>query len=247
MNILKVIFAFFILFLPANANTIYNLIKIPNLEIYEDKSLNGLKYLKATKPFKVGIRNNNVVCLNSSSKSIDKKFNLIKKNFDRYNSEFLNKINLKYIVLCENLMVSEINAAGVPNHKMRTLIIDIKFNKNFFERVLHHEVFHLANDSYKNYFLESNWEKFNNAGFSYSECSTCSNRLNLNLLGENNGFLTEYSMSTASEDMAEVFSFLMTDIKITENKASKDAILKKKISFIKKGIAKIDDQFDFIK
>ena len=72
MKFSKIIVFLLILILPANANTIYNLIKIPNLEIYEDKSLNGLKYLKATKPFKVGIRNNNVVCLNSSSKSIDK-------------------------------------------------------------------------------------------------------------------------------------------------------------------------------
>ena len=108
---------------------------------------------------------------------------------------------------------------------MRTLIIDINFDRNFFERVLHHEVFHLINDSHKSYFLENDWKKFNNSEFKYSECSTCSNRLNLNLLEKNNGFLTEYSMSTASEDMAEVFSFMMTDMEVIINKALKDPIL----------------------
>ena len=121
--------------------------------------------MRATKPFKVGIRNNSVDCLNSSLKSIDQKFILIKNNLDRYNSNFLNKINLKFIVLCENLIVSEISAAGVPNHKMRTLIVDINFDKKFFERVLHHEVFHLINDSHKSYFLENDWKKFSASGF----------------------------------------------------------------------------------
>ena len=247
MFFFRIIIFFLLLFSPLNANTIYNLIKIPNLEIYQGNTSNGLKYLRAAKPFKVGIRNNSVYCLNSSSKSVDQKFNLIKKNLDRYNSNFLNKINLKFIVLCENLTVSEISAAGVPNHKMRTLIIDINFDQNFFERVLHHEVFHLINDSHKSYFLENDWKKFNNSEFKYSECSTCSNRLNLNLLEKNNGFLTEYSMSTASEDMAEVFSFMMTDMEVIINKALKDPTLNEKILFIKSRVAQIDGKFNFIK
>ena len=54
-----------------------------------------------------------------------------------------------------------------------------------------------------------------------------------------NGFITEYSRSTASEDMAEVFSHLMYG-----NLPDKiDPILKKKIEFIKKGISKIDKNF----
>ena len=247
MFFFRIIIFFFLLFSPLNANTIYNLIKIPNLEIYQVNTSNGLKYLRAAKPFKVGIRNNSVYCLNSSSKSVDQKFNLIKKNLDRYNSNFLNKINLKFIVLCQNLIVSEISAAGVPNHKMRTLIVDINFDKKFFERVLHHEVFHLIYDTHKSYFSENDWKKFNNSEFKYSECSTCSNRLNLNLLEKNNGFLTEYSMSTASEDMAEVFSFMMTDMEVIINKALKDPILNEKILFIKSRVAQIDGKFNFIK
>tara|TARA_B100001758_G_scaffold181365_1_gene158072 strand:+ start:26 stop:766 length:741 start_codon:yes stop_codon:yes gene_type:complete len=245
MKFLKIIFVFFILISSANANTIFYLIKIPNLEIHSSKSINGLKYLKAIKPFDVGIKDNNVSCFNSSEKNIEKKLPIIEKNLNKYSSIFLNKINLKYIVMCENLSVSQIRAAGVPNITTRTLVVDIKFNEEHFERVLHHEIFHMINDSHKKKFLFEEWKNFNNSEFKYAKCSTCSDRLGLSLLKENKGFVTEYSMSTASEDMAEVFSFLITDKKKIENKALKDPILNKKILFLKKNILKVDENFNF--
>tara|TARA_Y100000746_G_scaffold52286_2_gene41426 strand:+ start:179 stop:919 length:741 start_codon:yes stop_codon:yes gene_type:complete len=245
MKFLKIIFLIFILISSANANTIFYLIKIPNLEIHSSKSINGLKYLKAIKPFDVGIKDNNVSCFNSSEKNIEKKLPIIEKNLNKYSSIFLNKINLKYIVMCENLSVSQIRAAGVPNITTRTLVVDIKFNEEHFERVLHHEIFHMINDSHKKKFLFEEWKNFNNSEFKYAKCSTCSDRLGLSLLKENKGFVTEYSMSTASEDMAEVFSFLITDKKKIENKALKDPILNKKILFLKKNILKVDENFNF--
>ena len=76
----------------------------------------------------------------------------------------------------------------------------------------------------------------------YSECSTCTNNLGLDTYSVSNGFLTEYSKSTASEDMAEVFSHLMINKNLTlEN----DLILKNKINFIKKGLYEIDKNFQF--
>ena len=245
MKFLKIILSILIFISPANANTIFYLIKIPNLEIHHSKSMNGLRYLKATKPFNVGIRDNNVSCFNSSEEDIAKKMYLIEKNLNRYSSVFLNKINLKYIVLCENLTVSQINTAGVPNPKTKTLIIDIKFNEEHFERVLHHEIFHMIDESHKEKFLYEEWKNFNNSEFKYAECSTCSDRLGLSLLKQDKGFVTEYSMSTPSEDMAEVFSFLMINKKMIENKASMDPILNNKILLIKNNIFKIHKNFNF--
>ena len=245
MKFLKIILSILIFISPANANTIFYLIKIPNLEIHHSKSMNGLKYLKATKPFNVGIRDNNVSCFNSSEEDIKKKMHLIEKNLNRYSSVFLNKINLKYIVLCENLTVSQINTAGVPNPKTKTLIIDIKFNEEHFERVLHHEIFHMIDESHKEKFLYEEWKNFNNSEFKYAECSSCSDRLGLSLLKQDKGFVTEYSMSTPSEDMAEVFSFLMINKKMIEDKASMDPILNNKILLIKNNILKIYENFNF--
>ena len=73
MKFSKIILSILIFISPANANTIFYLIKIPNLEIHSSKSVNGLKYLKAIKPFDVGIKDNNVSCFNSSEKNIEKK------------------------------------------------------------------------------------------------------------------------------------------------------------------------------
>ena len=62
MRLLLVTFLFLKIFSPAYANTIYYLTKIPNLEIYDLTASNGIKYLKAEKPFKVGIVKSNVQC-----------------------------------------------------------------------------------------------------------------------------------------------------------------------------------------
>ena len=122
---------------------------------------------------------------------------------------------------------------------MKTLILDIKFNEDYFERVIHHEVFHIINDSFKQLFDEDVWSKFNVEEFEYAECSTCTDKLGLDTYTNTNGFLTEYSRSTASEDMAEVFSHLMIGL----NLDSLDPILEKKIHFIKTNLLKIDETF----
>ena len=220
------------------ANEINYLLNIPNLEIYKLNNANGLKYLSAKKNFKIGI-SNNIMCDKASKESLKKNFPIIKKNLETYKSKFLKKINLRFIVLCENLFISKINTAGIPDYEKRTLILDINFNKKYFERVIHHEVFHMINDSYKNVFDEEIWSSYNNKEFQYAECSTCCDRLGLDLYNKTNGFLTEYSKSIPSEDMAEVYSFLMTNEINIKNKSKKDSILFNKIKFIEAGIDKI--------
>ena len=238
MNIIISFLLFFFLTFQVHANTIYNLIKIPNLEIYETNTTNKLRYLYAKQPFTIGV-DNNISCYNSEKKILDKKYKIIKKNLDKYDQKFLKKINLKYIVLCEDLSISKINTAGIPDNVMKTLILDIKFNEKYFERVIHHEVFHIINDSYKELFNEKLWSNFNLKEFKYAECSTCTDKLGLDTYKKTDGFFTEYSRSTASEDMAEVFSHLM----IKSNLNDIDPILKKKIQFIKLNLLKIDQSF----
>jgi len=240
MRLFRVILLVFILILPVKANTIYQLIKIPNLEIFELNSSNNLKYFYASKPFRLGVEKN-IACFNSDKKTLDQKYQIINKNLSKYSARFLKKINLKYIVLCENLSISGINTAGIPDSIMKTLILDIKFDENYFERVIHHEIFHIINDSYKSLFNKEEWIKFNNKDFKYAKCSTCSERLRLDTYMNTDGFLTEYSKSTASEDMAEVFSHLIFEI----NKPNNDPILQKKERFIKNNILKIDSNFKF--
>jgi hypothetical protein len=143
--------------------------------------------------------------------------------------------------MCENLSISGINTAGIPDHVMKTLIIDLKFNEKYFERVIHHELFHIINDGFKELFDEDEWKKFNEPNFKYADCSTCSKKLGLDTYKNTNGFFTEYSMTIPSEDMAEVYSHLITG----NYKISDDKILNKKIQFIRDKLKEIDNTFVF--
>ena len=238
MNLIRLILLSLFIFTQTQADTIYNLIKIPNLEIYKINKFNKLRYVYAKQPFTIGV-DNNINCFNSEKKVLDEKYKIIQKNLDRYNRKFLKKINLKYIVLCEDLSISGINTAGIPDNVMKTLILDIKFNEKYFERVIHHEVFHIINDSYKAIFDEKVWSNFNVKDFRYAECSTCTDKIGLDTYKKTNGFFTEYSRSTASEDMAEVFSHLIIGSSLNNS----DPILEKKIQFIKNSLLKIDKNF----
>ena len=245
MILFRAILLFIVLISPLEANTIYNLIKIPNLEIYNIDTKNQLRYLYATKPFMLGANHKkNINCYNSDKKTLEEKYKIVKKNLDRYSLKFLKKINLKYIVLCEDLSIAEISTAGIPNNTTRTLILNIKFNENHFERAIHHELFHIVNDNYKELFDENIWKNFNKKNFKYSKCSTCNNNWNLELINNTSGFFTEYAKSTASEDMAEIFSHLFF---YKDKIYRKDSIIEQKIQFIKSNILKIDDTFNFDK
>ena len=241
---MKILFLFILIFhiSHVNADEIYNLIKIPNLKIYKLKNDNNIRYLSAKGNFKIGI-NNNITCNKVNMKNLNLKFPLIEKNINKYNSNFLNKIKLKYIVFCENLFISEINTGGIPDNKNRTLILDINFNQKYFERMIHHEIFHIIQNSHDKYFDENEFSSFNQKSFNYAKCSTCSDRLNLDLYEKTDGFLTEYSKSIPSEDMAEIFSFLMTDKEKIVEKVNNDKILYNKVNFIKFNLNKIDKIF----
>jgi hypothetical protein len=245
MNVIRAVLLLIIFISPLKANTIYNLIKIPNLEIYEINTKNKLKYFYAARPFRLGTQKN-IVCSDSNKKDLDAKYKIIHKNLSRYSYDYLKKINLKYIVMCKNLSISELYTAGIPDNVMKTLILDIKFNEDYFERVIHHEVFHVMHLQHKEVFNEEEWIKFNDSKFKYAECSTCTKNIGLEQYKETKGFFTEYSKSTASEDMAEVYSHMIFLKEKEINKIRKsDPILNNKISYIENKIKEVDSSFTF--
>ena len=245
MNLIRAILLLIIFITPVKANTIYNLIKIPNLEIYEINTKNKLKYFYAVRPFRLGTQKN-IVCSNPNKKDLEVKYKIIHKNLSRYSYDYLKKINLKYIVMCKNLSISELYTAGIPDNIMKTLILDIKFNEDYFERVIHHELFHVMHLQHKSIFNEEEWIKFNNSNFKYAECSTCTENIGLEQYKETKGFFTEYSKSTASEDMAEVYSHMIfLEKKEIKQIRKSDPILNNKISYIENKIMEIDNSFTF--
>ena len=245
MKYLKVLIIFLILGVNVYADSIYYLIKIPNLEIININTGNKIKTFKTNKYFNVGIRDNNVECYSPSDKLLKNSYNLIIENLSMYNDDFLNKIKLRFVVLCKDLEVASIPALGIPNLPLKTIIININTDDYKLSRVIHHEIFHIINDRFKELFNYNKWRDLNSKDFQYQNCSTCTDKFGMELLKTKKGFLSEYSQSTIGEDMAEIYSFLMTKNIELKKVVQKDNILEKKINFIRSNLLLIDKNFKF--
>ena len=70
MKLFKFILLYLFLISSVQADTIYQLIKIPNLEIYNIKTTNSLRYLYAKQPFTIGA-DNNINCFRPSKQDLD--------------------------------------------------------------------------------------------------------------------------------------------------------------------------------
>ena len=156
-----------------------------------------------------------------------------------FKKAFFEKIKLKYIVLCEKLKVGEVNALGFANPEMETILLNINVNNKNFERVIHHEVFHIIENNYKKFFPDAVWAKFNKPNFYYSGSSANPEAYSLAKLSNTNGFFSEYAKYSIAEDMAETFSFMNSRKKYVSEVINSDKILNKKVIFIKEGMLNI--------
>ena len=187
---------------------------------------------------KVGEKEN-IKCNKLRNKLNLNKFNIFNNSMQKYNLQFLQKINMNYIIFCENLTINDILTAGIPNPSVSTLILDFVFDDKFFERAIHHEIFHMIQSNYDVDYLNSEWKTQNATDFTYAGCSTCARNFDLNLMNENIGFITKYSQASANEDQAEVFSVWMTNKVVFYSAISNDEILKKKINILENFLTKI--------
>ena len=237
LNIL-ILLLFFTIF-QSKADQIYELIKIPNLKIYQIDKENNLRYLTPKKDFVTNSGINNVSCKKSNNYKVEKKYIKTKNELNVFKKALFEKIKLKYIILCEKLKVGEINALGFANPEMETILLNINTNDDDFERVIHHEIFHIIENNYKKFFPDSVWAKFNNPSFYYSGSSTNPEAYDLAKLAKTNGFFSEYAKYSISEDMAESFSFINSREKYVSEVINLYKILDKKVIFIKEGMSKI--------
>ena len=97
------VLSFFLIF-PANSDQLYEIIKIPNLKLYKIED-NGLRFLFSEKGFSAGVGINNVSCSAIDENKIKENYNQISESLNVYENDFLNKIRLKYVVICENLKI----------------------------------------------------------------------------------------------------------------------------------------------
>lgn len=231
------------------ANTIFEPNKLPNIDYlqnlnqfnkidFQNYSDNRIFLMYAYNKIRAG-KNDNIKCNKLNIKFDLNKFKIFETSIQKYDFNFLQKINLNYIVFCNNLIINNILAAGFANSEVSTLILNLSIDKNYLERVIHHEIFHMIQSAYQINDFNREWIKQNVPNFNYAGCSSCNVIYDTNFINENSGFLTEYSKSSFSEDQAEVFSFWMLNRNIIHSIIENDKILNKKVVILENFLNKI--------
>ena len=158
---------------------------------------------------------------------------LIKKEIDVYPIEFINNSGLKFIMICETLILNESQVVGVaPGHYDQSpgvfyisakLLKDGRNNhrvKSMLKHVFHHEFYHIIDSQLTNVIIDNQWEKINKNKYSDTEISG-----DLNLDNSINGFITQYAKNNQNEDKAELFAMLITKNSEVKKLLNEDKVL----------------------
>ena len=158
---------------------------------------------------------------------------LIKKEIDVYPIEFINNSGLKFIMICETLILNESQVVGVaPGHYDQSPGVfyisanhlkDVKNNpkvQSMLKHVFHHEFYHIIDSQLTNVIIDNQWEKINKIEYSSVDISG-----DLNLDNSINGFVTQYARNNQNEDKAELFAMLMTKNSDVKKLLNKDEVL----------------------
>lgn len=181
------------------------------------------------------------------------------KEWRLYPPELIKKLQIGRIFFCQELGASDNHreACMVDTKSFDiylSLIGDRKEGMNDWIKytlcsVLHHEIYHLIDVRINPGFaIDSGWERLNPASFKYFNLQL--NQIDDHALRVTNlfpGFITRYAENSCWEDKAETFGYMMLNLHEMECRAENDAILKKKVEYIKlamnKYCAAIDEPF----
>ena len=160
--------------------------------------------------------------LNDTSQAIHY-IDLLEQEYSKYPIGYLNKINLKRIVLTQKLTLNKQKRAAIPDPYIGSLFLSIEPPENqakyphYLTHVLHHELHHYAEFSYwksMSYHWEA-WENTNETSFEYrGGGEKAYESLNIDwyhLSDKKVGFMNLYSTTAEEEDRAELVALIMED------------------------------------
>ncbi len=144
----------------------------------------------------------------------------------------LEKLNLKYLVLCDGAESRGKKIGGIPIPPLNLLMLSVAgTDSNHFQHLVIHELYHFIEYRF-NAFEDATWKKQFPRGYknSYEGINKKT------VIGQTNlGFINDYARSFPHEDRAELFASLLINPGKLIGYANKnnDILLKKKIQFIK--------------
>jgi hypothetical protein len=187
---------------------------------------------------------------------------LLSSEWSVYPSELMEKTQFKHIILCEGLAYEaspfgKQPRAALPDlgytsehHHLYLDVASGRHNDLYVRAVIHHEFFHIID------FCDGNrldrdeaWTALNPPGFTYGTGGEGEqdNPFTSVLTEDKPGFLNHYSTSALREDKAEIFAYMVVARQYMEERAMRDAVVKKKMQKLQARLQafcpELDDQF----
>lgn len=180
----------------------------------------------------------------SGKKPMEKPYSETVRSLDRLlrrlPQKLVSKLNIKSVVIMSDLKDGDKPVAGIaewPRVKgedcsAATIYLCTDFNSSDFEHAFFHEIFHLVDARYNS--DDEDWAAF---GSKYSERTV--------KVGE--GLISDYAATAIEEDKAEMFAYMVLEMRSVAAQAKKDETLGKKLALIKRrcsdACSEIDDEF----
>lgn len=189
----------------------------------------------------------------------------LKKAFDKYPDKFIRFTGLRKLVLCADLKFRGVRAGGFVFFGEKIMYIDAKHAKRLgknFERMVHHEFYHLVDlidDGLMDHDAEWTGLNHKNAHYGQGGLSMAGDlslkyaRISkpgfLKMYGtpidqSTPGFLSIYGTASPAEDKAEYFGNMMTRYSQVQNYANRDEVIQKKMSLMKDRLRLFNKGFD---
>ncbi|MBI2901215.1 MAG: hypothetical protein HYY17_13615 [Planctomycetes bacterium] len=166
------------------------------------------------------------------------------RELGRYPEALLRRLALERIVLVQNVRMNGNKVGAVTDHERDTMHLEVRDGREnalFFEETIHHELFHVLDvrdDGSST--ADAEWEKLNPAGFRYDPKIKASGRFEDDL----QGFLNTYSQTAVGEDKAEVYGQSVVRGKALAKRASRDAVIARKIARVRELVERYEPALD---
>jgi len=168
---------------------------------------------------------------------------IFREEISKYPSDFFKPSGLSKVIFVKKLFIESIPAHGIYSLTRGYMFFDIyrDYSNQLIERHgIHHEIYHMIATSIwiDPQILPQGWEGLNGPDFKYEKEGRWhddQNKVNF-FAPPQLGFATDYAMSSAEEDQAEIFACLMvkSQRRLIEEWGEKDPILSRKIAAMKK-------------
>lgn len=171
---------------------------------------------------------------------------MVRRELSRYPPAFMERSELRSVVVVQNLCNQGQLVAVVPDHPKGILYADPAKGAHDFtyqRHALHHDFFHYLMGRWQDdtYFKDPEWIALNPPGTSYGRGGRFAQQGNqYEITHPAEGFINLYSQAGVEEDMAEVFAALQIpeERRLLLKWAKEDAVLKRKIEYMEAFVAR---------